>query len=85
MTFGGFLLAAAWVERSDGYAMPPPARLLSRHCLTDTRGIEALEMTGGTLYRICSEGGGICLYTPDLMRANIYADAMRPERYLRKS
>lgn len=55
-------------------------KILTRHDLTDLRGIERLEMTGGVLYRVCSEGGAVCRYTADLVRAVEYANQMRPER-----
>lgn len=60
--------------------MPSMFKLLSRHNLQDMRGIEAVPCGHGFFYRVCSQGGGLCLYTPDLVKALQYADQLRPER-----
>ena len=58
-------------------------KLLTSHDLADMRGIEVFNCGTGVLYRVCSEGGGICRITPDLIKALDYADQMRPERQIR--
>lgn len=56
-------------------------RILSRHDLDDDRCIEQLQNEKGDVYyRVCSAGGGTCRYCEDLWMAQVYADALCPER-----
>lgn len=61
--------------------MPEPeSKTFTSHDLGDSRGIELIEVNGEMVYRVCSEGGGVCRYAKDLTTANDFADQMRPER-----
>ena len=71
--------AREWESRAIASVSKP--RILSRYDLSDGRCIEQLEDSAGRVYyRACTAGGGTCRYCEDLVVAQIYADAMCPER-----